>query len=166
MRNKFLGLIALVCLVFFSVVNVANALIYSQQDVYYSISKLRKLATEDMISMINKTEIIGYRYDNFKIVTMQYQRNVAAAADNLQNIASRIELIENSTDYSDTEKDMQVQKLYQEADATISKVHTVTIDYVIGLNQLPSITYQKFVKKFQAFYNDLGLTDSDINIQK
>ena len=166
MKNKILCVISFVCLLLFSVVNEVNAVIFSQADVYVAIERMRDLAGKDMMSMINKSEIIGYRYDNFRIVTMQYQRNIAAAADNLQNIANRINLIENSSDYSDTEKNMQVQKLYQEADATISKVHTATMDYLIGLNQLPTITYSKFVRKFQDYYNSLNLIDSDISIER
>lgn len=166
MKNKFLGVISLVCLLVFAAVNAANAFIFSQDDVYSAIEKMRDLSHKDMVSMINKSELIGYRYDNFRMVTMQYQRNVAAAADSLQNIANRISLVENSSDYSNTEKDMQAQQLYQEADATISKIHTDTVNYLMSLNQMPSITYQRFLKKFQEYYNSLNLVESQIDIKR
>ena len=142
------------------------AAIYSDSDIYLATRKLRDVSLKDMMSFVNKTDLVGNRASNFNMQTMQYQRTVSSAVDSLQSITNRIDIVRNSMDYSDSEKDMKTRELYQEADAVLSNIHGETINYLMGLNRtMPTITHQRFVKRFQEYYNGLNIGSSQINFR-
>lgn len=165
--KKILGLLSVFCLIFFFTICSAQAAIYSAADVDVSANKLYQLSDKDLLEIINKNDLIGYRLDTFNMSSMQYQGYLRTMADGLLNVRGRIDMIENSSDYSDTEKDMQIHQLYQEADASLSDVNSKTISYLIEIRRvMPTITYQQYVKRFLEYYNGLNLTDYPVKITR
>lgn len=165
MKKKLLSAISLICLLVFSLCGDAIAAVYSQADINNVSHKLMQVSTMDMMSFINKSDLVGYRYTNFQMQTEQYKRSMSATITNLQSISNRINIVKNSIDFSDSEKEMQTRQLYQEADTAINSVNTLTINYLIGLKQsMPTITYQKFVRKFQEYYNGLKIDSNNIYV--
>ena len=64
---------------------------------------------------------------------------------------------------SETDRAIQIKKLYQEADTTLYDIDSKTMQYLYSIRPLmPTLTYQKYSKKFKEFYNDLKLTNSKI----
>ena len=152
---------------FFSSISSAQAIIYSEYDIEVAIEKMNQLASENLLDFVNKNELIGYRYDNVNMSTIQYQTNVKAAADALVNMRNRIDIVRNSADFSDSEKNMQISQIYQQADASLSDISSKTVWYLIELRRsMPTITYQRYVTKFQDYYNDLNINNSPISIKK
>ena len=84
---------------------------------------------------------------------MEYQRSAQFHADNLNSLSGKIDVVKNSIDFSDTEKEMQAKQIFQEADAALSDLNSTTI------------TYQRYVKRFLNYYNDLHLTDVDLRVK-
>ena len=159
-------IICLIALFFMFVINSAFA-VYSPYEVEESIAKLEQLAQDDFFSMINKSELIGVRYDTFNMQTMQYQTDIANTAGIFKEKLNKIEIIQNSTDYSDTEKQMQLNNIYQEINSLLNSVDTKTINYINNLGTfMPSITYQRYYKSFIKYYNDLGITTYKIQITR
>ena len=164
--KKILGLLFTVGLLFFSTVTDAKAFIQSEYELDAAATKVTELAENDLLSLVYKNELIGYRLESFNLQTMQYQRSAQFHADNLHSLRSKLDVIQNSIDFSDTEKDMQSRQLYQEADAALSDLNSKTISYLIGLRDLmPTVTYQRYVKRFLDYYNDLDLTDQDLTVR-
>ena len=74
--------------------------------------------------------------------------------------------VNNSTDYSNTEKTMQTSKLYQDANTALNDLDIKTMNYLIEIrNYMPTMTYQRYLKKFQEYYNDLGLSGSIVDVK-
>lgn len=150
---------------FFFILN-ANALVNSNSDINFKIVQLNKIAQFDYNSMVNKNELIGYRLNNFNMLTAQYQNSAKKAVDNLNNIIFQIDTIRNSSDFSDSDKELQINKLYQDADSILYNFDSDTLNYVFALrNFMPSISYQRYTKKFQAFYNEIQLTDNKLIVK-
>lgn len=148
-------------------VNSCYALIFNEDDILVAIDKLTEIANEDFFSMVNKSELIGIRYENFNMLTMQYQSEVAGTANLLRDKLNKINLIMNSSDYSDTEKQMQTNALYQEVNLALNTIDTRTMNYIFSLRDfMPSITYQRYNKKFTEYYNDIDITGNKINMMK
>lgn len=165
--KKFLSLLSVICMLFFLTVCDAQALIRSEGDLNYAASKLYEISEYDFLGLINKNELIGYRLDGFNMSTMQYQSYAKSTADGFLNIIGRLETINNSSDFSDSEKEMQINQLYQEAETSLSDVNSKTIWYLIDLRRtMPTITYQQYLKKFQDYYNSLALTGTPISVKK
>ena len=166
MKKKLLGVISLVCLLMVSVCSEAWAAIYSQSDINNVSRKLMQVSTIDMMSFVNKSDLVGYRYSSFQMQSEQYKRSISATITNLQSISNKINIIKNSIDYSDSEKEMQTRQLYQEADTAVYNVNTLTINYLMDLKQtMPTVTYQKFIKRFQEYYNGLNIDSNNISIR-
>ncbi len=153
----------LCCLVFlFSAIYVQAAII-SESNIYTKIQSLQKLAGQDYISLINKSEMIGNRLDSFNLASSQYKNTVYLALEKLNNIPSQIDVIKNSSDFSDSDKQIQINSLMQEADSVLYDLDAQTMNYLFSLKYyMPSITYKRYVKKFQEFYNSLNLTGASI----
>lgn len=165
MKKKLLGVISLICLLMFSFSSDALAAINSQAGINNVANKLMQVSTMDIMSFVNKSDLVGYRYNNFQMQTDQYKRSITSTITSLESISNRISIIKNSIDYSDSEKDMQTRQLYQEVDTAVNNVNTLTINYLIGIKQtMPTITYQKFLKRFQEYYNGLNIDSNYINV--
>lgn len=164
--KKILGLLFTLILLFFSTAIDANAQIKSKNDLQNVAKKVCDLSDYNLISLVYKNELIGYRLENFNMRSMEYQRIAQFHADNLKSLKARYDVVQNSIDFSDTEKEMQSKQIFQEADASLSDLNSKTISYLIGLRDLmPTITYQRYVKRFLNYYNDLNLTDVDLRVK-
>ena len=164
--KKILSLFSVLCILFFSAISSAEAVIYSEYDIDVAIQKMNELASQDLLSFVNRNELIGFRLENVNMATMQYQTTVKATADSLVNMRNRIDIVKNSADFSDSEKNMQINQIYQEADASISNTTSKTVMYLIELrNSMPTITYQRYVKKFQEYYNQLNLGNYQVDVK-
>lgn len=151
---------------FFAFVLNANATISSEYDINRKMEQLREIAQYDYISLINKNELIGYTLDSFNMASSQYKNSAYLAIEHFNSILSQIDTIKNSSDFSDSDKQLQISKLYQDADATLYNLDSQTMNYLFSIrNFMPSITYQRFVKKFQAFYNEFQLTNNEISVR-
>lgn len=159
-------IICLIALFFILITNSAFAA-YSTYEVEEAIYKLEQLAQDDFFSMVNKSELIGVRYDSFNMQTMQYQSDIANIVGIFKEKLNKIEIIESSTDYSDTEKQMQLNNLYQEINSLLNSVDTKTIYYMNNLGTfMPTITYQKYCRDFTQYYNNLEITTYKIQRTK
>lgn len=150
-------------MMFFSWFCKADAYIASEYDIQRKVEQLQQLSEFDFLSLINKNELIGYRLDSFNMSCMFYSNSVRVVAENLNNILKQIELVKNSSDYSDTEKNMQISKLYQNADTALFELDSKTMSYLMDIRMgMPTITYDRYVKKFREYYNSLDLTGATI----
>ncbi len=144
----------------------AKAVINSQYEIQYKIEKLKELSSFDYISLINKNDLIGYRLEGFNMSCRYYMNNVIATTNVLENIIKQLDIVNNSTDYSNTEKTMQTSKLYQDANTALNDLDIKTMNYLIEIrNYMPTMTYQRYLKKFQEYYNDLGLSGSIVDVK-
>lgn len=165
--KKILSLLSIICLMFMFSLSSVEAAIRSVADVNISANKLYQLSDKDLLGIINKNELIGYRLDSFNMSSMQYQNYTRTMAESVLSVGSRMELIENSSEISDTEKELQMNMLYTEAEGLLSDVNSKTISYLIEIRRvMPSITYQQYVKRFLEYYNGLQITDYDLKITK
>ena len=165
--KKIIALFAFFVLVVSSfTINSAMA-VYSSYEVEESIAKLERLAYDDYFSMINKSELIGVRYDNFNMQTMQYKSDISNIIGIFKEKLNKIEIINNSTDYSDTEKQMQLNNIYQEINSLLNSIDMKTLNYLNNLGMfMPSITYQRYYRDFVEYYNGLGITNYQIQLKR
>ena len=144
----------------------AKAVINSEYDIQYKLEKLTTLKNFDFFSIINKNELIGYRLENFNMSSTYYVNNVISVMDSLRNILNQIDIVKNSADYSDTEKSMQLNKLYQDANTALNDLDIKTMNFIIeARNYMPSMTYQKYAKKFREYYNSLEISGSIVEVK-
>lgn len=165
MKNNFLKIFFLIFSLFAFVLN-ASAIVSSEADINRKIVQLKKLSQYDYNSIVNKNELIGYRLNNFNMATAQYKNSANLVVDNFNNIIFQINTIKNSSDFSDSDKAIQINKLYQDADAALYNFDSQTLNYLFSLRSImPSISYQRYTKKFQEFYNGIGLTDNKLIVK-
>ena len=151
-------------LILFAAGNISFA-IASNSEMQYAVTQLHQLSSFDFSSFVNKNELIGYRLDMFNMATLQYKRNVDVAKEKIFSGLNKIDIINNSSDYSDTDKEIQIRQIYQEADMALSDVNSETINYLINLRRnMPTLTYQHYVKKFQNYYNSLAIGSSNLKM--
>ncbi len=166
MKKKILSVIGLIILVLFSGIQSVYAAITSEEEINYKIEQLGALAEFDFLSMINKSEVVGLRLDNYKMVSQFYVNTIVVTADNLSNILDQIEIVKNSADFSDTEKKLQINKLYRQADLALYELDTKTMTYLMDLrSSIPSVSYKTFIGKFQELYNSLELSGNSLNLE-
>lgn len=166
MKKKLFSILCITFLMMFGLAIKANASIESPDDIKYRVEQLREFSQFDLLSLINKGELIGWRLDSYKMTTQFYINSVVVATDNLDNILNQIDLVINSTEYSDTEKSMQIRKLYADAQKTLYELDTRTISYMMELkNSVPTITYERYAQKFQEIYNNLQLTGNNLYLE-
>lgn len=166
MKNKFFGFVLAVFFALFMSIQSAFALIYSDADIYQKIDKLNVISNTDFISFINKADMVGYRLAGFEMTTSNYKNYIRMTTEQLSNISTQIQEIRRTTELSETDKNMQISKMYQDATTLMFNVDNQTMNYLISLNQLmPTITYARFIKTYQEFYNGLNITNSDIKIK-
>ncbi|MCD7740072.1 MAG: hypothetical protein LUH11_01830 [Candidatus Gastranaerophilales bacterium] len=163
-KNNFIKILVTCCLFFMMVLNV-QAAITSDANIYQKINSLQTLSQYDFISLINKTEMIGNRLDAFNITTSQYKNTIIQTLERLNNIPSQVTAIKSSSDISDSDKQVQINNLYNNADTDLYNLDSQTMNYLYSLrNCMPTITYKKFLNKFLDLYNSQNLTNSVISI--
>ena len=166
MKIKLFGFIFALFLAMFSFVQSASALIYSEADIYQKMDKLKVIMNTDYISFINKADLVGYRLSSFDMQTMNYKNQARMNIENLNNILSQIKDIRYSMELSETDKNMQISKLHQQAANLLFGMDNMTMNYLLSLNTImPTITYDRFVNRFQEFYNELNLTNADVKVK-
>ena len=139
----------------------AFAAIETIEEINNKIDGLNQISELNFNKFVNKSDLIGDRLQNFNMATAQYQNTAYVSQETLKSIISQIEVLNSSSDISETERIMQINKLYQEADATLYSMDSKTIQYLYSIRSLmPTVTYQKFSKKFKEFYNDLNISNS------
>lgn len=165
MKTKLLSLL-LLCFTFFVFVLSSDAAIRSTGEIYAKKAKLQTLSSYDFMSFVNKNELIGYRFGEFNMASSQYKNSVSMAIDSLNSIIDQIKYIENSADYSNSDKQVQISRLYQDADSVLYDLDSKTITYLTSVRDfMPTLTYSRFVKKFQTFYNQMQFTTTQILIK-
>lgn len=166
MKNKFFGLVFAVVFALFTFVQGAFAMIYSDSDIYQKINQLNTISNTDFISFINKADMVGYRLAGFDMTTSNYKNYIRMTIEQLNNLVSQIQETRSSVELSDTDKNLQISKMYQDATNLMFNVDNQTMNYLISLNQImPTITYSRFLKSYQDFYNSLNITNSKIKIK-
>ncbi len=157
--------ILLSCFLLFCFMLNVHAAVTSDSNIYQKINSVKTLSQYDYISLINKTEMIGYRLDAFNIATSQYKNTLMLTLEKLNNIPYQIRVIRSSSDISDSDKKIQINNLYNDADAALYNLDSQTMNYLFSVrNCMPTLTYKKYLKKFQELYNSQKLTNANISI--
>ena len=155
----------LVLALFFTSFIPAHALIINDGDLNQGITKLQQLYDHDFLSMVNKSELIGYRLSNYNMLTNQYKNNAFLAIEELKKNLKQIQLVRNSSEFSDTDKQMQINVLYQDCDRVLYDIDNKTSTYLYSCRyHMPTITFQRYVKHFLEYYNSLHLTNNTIYV--
>lgn len=155
-KKLFLVPVMAIMLLFGAVLS-AHAYINGEQDLYNKIQKLQELRAFDVTSLINKGDLIGYRLDDFNRARQTYNSSINYAIDQLNQIRDDIYKFQNMEGLSEQEKTIQIQKLYQDANKVISDLNSATSAFVyLVKNPMPTLTYQRFEKKFWNYYYSLG----------
>ena len=167
MKKKLFLTFTVIFAMFFALSLDAKAYISSDQDIINKKKQVEELYKFDFLSLVNRGELIGYRLDDFRMQSQGYANTIYVAIDNLNNISSQIQFIRNSQELSNTDKDMRIRKLYQDADMALYDIDNKTSNYLINLKySMPSITYDRYLRKFQDYYNSLDLTNSDLHVYR
>lgn len=166
MKNKFFGILFTVFFVLFAFAQNAFAVIYSDGDIYQKINQLNVISNTDFMTFINKTDLVGYRLAGFEMTSANYKNYVRMTTEQLTTLLNQIQEVRNTTELSETDKNLQISKMYQDATGLLFNVDNQTMNYLMSLNKtMPTITYSRFVKNYQEFYNGLGLTNTDVHVK-
>lgn len=166
MKTKLYKLLLLVVFFCMSLFVPVNATVTSEYDIQTKISQVQQLATYDYSQMVNKTDLIGYRRANFNMYISQYSTTANMTVEQLRTILSQIQLLQNSSEISDSDKRMQYNNLYMDADKILYNLDNQSVNFLASCkNTMPTITYQKFVKRFLAYYNSLQITNNALNFK-
>lgn len=166
MKVKIFSFIFSLFIALFAFCQSANAMVSSDSDIHNKMNKLNVIINTDFISFINKTELIGNRLTHFEMATAQYKNHARMSRDNLQGMLEQTGKIKSSLDMTEADKNMQVSMIYQNATNMLFNMDIATTNYLASLKYvMPSITYSRFIKKYQDFYNGLNLTDSDVELK-
>ena len=167
MKKMFLKIMLILALCITFICNSANALVRSESDIQYKIKQIQTLCDQDYFNFINKSELIGYRLSNFEMYTQQYKNSANATIQKLNSILMQISLVRNSADFSDSEKTMQINKLYQDAETILIDLNNTTVNYIFSIRLgMPSISYQRYTKKFIDYYNSFHFTDAQLSMSR
>lgn len=166
MKTKLFNCLFILFLALFTFVQGAFATVASDADIRQKIDKLNIIMNTDYISFINKADVVGYRLSSFEMQNANYKNQARMNIENLNNILIQLNDVRNSLELSDTDKNMQIAKLYQQATNLMFSMDNVTMNYLMTLSTvMPTITYDRFVKRFQSFYNGLNLTNADVKVK-
>ncbi len=166
MKNKFLGLVLAVFFSLFAFVQSAFAIIYSDADMIQKINQLNVISNTNFISFINKADMVGYRLSSFEMTSSNYKNYIRMTTEQLNNLLVQIQEVRRTTELSETDKNMQISKMYQDATSLLFNVDNQTMNFLISVEQImPTITYSRFVKNYQEFYNGLNLTNSVVRVK-
>ena len=166
MKTKLLNILLTVVLFLTFLVMPANAIVTSEYDVLAKISQVQQLATYDYSQLVNKTDLIGFRRANFNMFIAQYQTTANMTTEQLRTIISQLQLLKNSSEMTDSDKKMQMNNLYLDADKILYNLDNQTVNFLASCkNTMPTITYQKFVKHFLEYYNSMQITNNTLSFK-
>ncbi len=143
----------------------ANAIVNNDAELQSKIDTLSTLQMCEPISFVNKSELIGYRLADFNMRASNQRHNVELTKNELMNIMNQINLVRNSSEFSNSDKSMHISKLYQDADRSLYDLDNKTREYLYDVRMtMPTLTYKKFVKEYREYYNALHVTDNWIDV--
>ena len=158
MKNKFLLIPIMVIFMLFGFIQNAQALVQNEADLNLEIQKLTILRDNDTLQMINKAELIGYRLDNFNSARYAYNSSISSAIDQLNMIKDNVSKLKSDPNVENNIKEIEEQRYYQEANNIIINLNNQASMYIYNLRMyMPSITYDRYTRKFWDFYNSLGI---------
>ena len=158
MKKKLFGIFTLIFLLFFSCVSGAFAYVNSKSDMNNVVKKLDQLYDFDCSTFINKGELVGIKLESFNFLTATYKRQVSLTRETIVNSMNKIDIVQNSEDFSDTDKEMQINQLYKDCNSAIADLHNKTMNYLVDLRaELPTITYDRYKVKFANYFNSLQI---------
>lgn len=164
MNNFFKSLFIITLSIFFVHSNVFAA-VSSVDEIETEMDKIMQLNETDFGSFYNRSEMIGANKSSFNIVSSEYKLKNKASIDSLSKIISTINDIEGSEEFSDSDKNSQINELIQKANEELNKTSNNAINYVTNLGPyMPTITYNRFKTAFINYYNDLYINENQIEL--
>lgn len=158
MNIKLLLVPIIAVMLFFGFSLKAEAYIQNVNDIQMTIQKLDDLRSTNISSFINRGEIIGNRLDDFNMIYNTYISYISAAIAQLDELKNDIYKFENMQGIEEQERFAQISKLYQTANTVVQNVHLQTNSFVYNASKpMPTITYDRFKKKFLSYYASLGI---------
>ncbi len=165
MKNKFLSLVFVIILGLFTIIMPAMAQIQSEYEITNKRNQIQTILDTDFMSFVNKNELIGYKLNAYNMESQYYKNYLYTVLEKFNNQLNQINIIRSSQDLSDTDKTMKINEIFQDIDVTLYDVDAKTITYLSNCKRsMPSITYQKFTKTFEKFYNAFQLTNTQVNV--
>ena len=159
MKNKISAIFLSLSLFFVFAVN-AFAAINSVSDIEAKKTKISTIVSSDYSKFYNKTEIIGNRLNMFQMNTEKYKSEVQQVESRLNRIIEQINFIQ-SADIPG--KEVEIKKLYQDAEDALQDIDSKTLQYLSTVRTgLPTLTYNKFVKNFINFYNGVNISNKTL----
>ena len=145
-------------LMLFNSILSAEAYINSQEELHNSILKLYELRNFDSLSLINKNELIGERLANFNEARFTYNSALEASLHQLLLYEDELYELYKSEDANQQFIDIQVQRIYHDANSVVANVNNQAGDFLKNIRHImPTVTYQKFRKKFYDYYQSVEL---------
>lgn len=136
----------------------ANAYISTEQDLQNNIKKLQTLRNFNPGSIISKGDLIGYRLDDFNMAVNTYNTAITYSIDQLLQVQSDIAKFKTMSGITNSDRYAQIEKLYQQANTVMSGLESQTTTFVQNASKpMPTLTYERFKKKFWEYYYSLGL---------
>lgn len=158
-------LFCFICLLVFALPLAANAAVRSEGDAITKMNKVQTIVDYDFYSFFNKSELIGNNLTNYNISTSQYKQAARSTKELINSSLSQAKMLRDSIDLTTEDRDLKMRKIYQDIDAALYSLDSQTLSYIFAMrNIMPTITYQRFVKRFEAFYNSLGLTENQMTL--
>ena len=154
-----------ICLLVFALPLTANAAVRSEGDAITKMNKVQTIVDYDFYSFFNKSELIGNNLTNYNISTSQYKQAARSTKELINSSLSQAKMLRDSIDLTTEDRDLKMRKIYQDIDAALYSLDSQTLSYIFAMrNIMPTITYQRFVKRFEAFYNSRGLTENQMTL--
>ena len=141
----------------------ANATVTTIDELSVEIDKVQQLADTDFGSFYNRSEMIGRTLSNFNFAASDYRLFNKRVLDNLTKINEMLQKLEESDEYSDSEKERLQSELYQKANDGLNGISGETSNFVNKIGGfMPSITYMRFRQDFIDYYNGLAINGANI----
>ena len=159
-------LFCFICLLVFALPLAANATVKSESEAITKMNQVQTIIDYDFYSFFNKSELIGNNLTNYNISTSQYKQAARSTKEMIRSSLSQAKMIRDSIDLTPEDRVLKMGKIYQDIDAALYSLDSQTLSYIFAMrNIMPTITYQRFVKRFEAFYNSLGLTENQMTLE-
>lgn len=159
MLKKLFLIPIIVVLMLFNCISSAQAYISSPEDLHNTILKLYELRNFDSLSFINRSELIGERLANFNEARFAYNSAIESGLHQLLQYEEELNTLTSSGD--DTEQkiiDLQKQRIYHDANAVVSNINSQAGIFLQAIRPvMPTISYQKYRKKFYEYYEAVEL---------
>ena len=163
--KKFFKSLLVIALFMFCINTNVYAAVSSTEEISYEVNKIMELNDIDFSQFYNSSEVVGMNRSSFNIVVSEYKLKNKTIVDSLQSIISMIDKIQQSDEFTDSEKDSKTNELMQKANEELNKMGSNAMSFVSSVGYyLPTITYGKFKKAFAECYNSLYINEIEINL--